>query len=275
MPSTLTTFDELVAAWSAALADLRQHVGDQEQWALPTVCTGWTIGDVVAHMVDIEQSLADVPRPDHVPDWDALPHSDSRVGRLTEVGIDLRRGTPMAEVLAEFDAIIPIRMAQLAEGTRDMKAEVTGPFGPPRELERVLRMRTLDAWVHAQDIRAAIGEPWEFDSDAALVTFDHLVTSLPMVWAKQVLPPAGSTVEVHVTGSRLTGPLQITTDSAGVGLIVQDARPDVTLTISRPDLTMRMTGRISAEDPGWLARISLTGDDDLGARFINALAIVP
>jgi uncharacterized protein (TIGR03083 family) len=181
----------------------------------------------------------------------------------------------MSEVLAEFDAIIPIRKAQLAAGPHDLRAEVTGPFGPPRELERVLRMRTLDTWVHAQDIRAAIGEPWEFTSDAALVTFDHFIASLPTVWAKQVQPPAGSTVEIRVTGSALAEPLQITTDSAGQGLIVRDVSPDVTLTISRSDLMMRMTGRISADDQGWLQRIRLSGDHDLGARLIGALPVVP
>ena len=274
MPSTPSTFDELVAAWSTALADLRAQVGIEEQWGLATACTGWTVGDVVAHQVDLEQSIADYPRPDHVPNWEALPHSDSRVGRLTEVGIDLRRGTPMNEILAEFDAIIPLRKAQLAQGPHDLKAQVTGPFGPPRELERVLRMRTLDTWVHTQDIRAANGDPWEFTSDASLVTFDHFIASLPMVWAKQVGAPQGSTVEIRVTHSVLVDPVQITIDAAGQGLIGHGASPDVTLTISRPDLMMRMTGRISAEDQGWLERLNLTGDADLGNRFLSALPVV-
>ena len=75
----------------------------------PTPCPGWSVGDVVAHLIDIEQLMAGSPRPDHEPDWASLPHVQADFGRFTEVGVDCRRAHAREDVLAELQETIALR----------------------------------------------------------------------------------------------------------------------------------------------------------------------
>jgi hypothetical protein len=57
--------------------------------------------------------------------------------------------------------------------------------------------------------------------------------------------------------------------------MVTGAVPDVTLTITWPDLLDLMTGRVSPDDAGLLERIALTGDEGLASRLLAALNVTP
>lgn len=275
MNSPQPTAPDLIAAWHEVMLDARTNADDAAAWSLPTSCPGWTVGDLIAHLLDIDGLLAGDPRPDHEPDWDALPHAVGPVSRMTEVGVDARRGTPMADVLAEFDAVLERRSAQLAAGPMELDVMVMGPFGSDRPLGRVLTMRTLDAWVHAQDIRAARGLPAQLDSAAALITADLLLSGLPLVWGKTVAAPPGTVLALHITGPVVSADLYVGVDDEQRGVMVEGAEPNVTLTTSWPDLLDLMTGRVAADDPALLARITLVGDEVLSSRLLGALNVTP
>ena len=269
------TARDFIDAWHEVMLDARLNADDPAAWSLPTPCPGWSVGDVIAHLLDIDGFLAGDPRPDHEPDWDALPHAVGRISLMTEVGVDARRGIPMEVVLTEFDSVLERRTAQLAAGTGDLTALVLGPFGSERPLGRVLSMRTFDAWVHAQDIRAARGLPLQLDTAAGRITADQLLSGLPLIWGKTLAAPSGTVLSLNITGPVVIADLQVSVDDEQRGLMVTGAVADVTLTITWPDLVDLMTGRVLTGDAGLLERISLTGDAGLSSRLLGALNVTP
>jgi uncharacterized protein (TIGR03083 family) len=144
-------FDELFAAWRSASNDFIDLVTplSQAEWDAPTALPGWSVGDIVAHIGWLEGLLMGEYDAPHEPDWSALPHAQSDFGRITEVPVDLRRSWAREAVLIELADRVARRTVELEEGPHEAAAEVMGPFGPA-PLARVLRMRTLDTWVHEQ-----------------------------------------------------------------------------------------------------------------------------
>jgi len=228
---------------------------------------------VVAHVVDIEQLLAGLPRPDHQVDTSSLAHVRSDVGHFTEIGVDARRTHPQSEVLDELRAVIPVRRAQL-EAVPEGE-QVMGPFGRLTTMDRLLRMRTFDIWAHEQDIRAAAGIDGGWDTRAAAISCTQMVRGLPYVWARTVGAPEGSTVRVVVTGDQ---DVDVTIRAAGEGageVVEPETEPTVQLEASWPDFMQLACGRIDVDDEGLRSRIRLTGDPGLGAALLPALAITP
>jgi uncharacterized protein (TIGR03083 family) len=270
------TVPELIDLWEAALATVAD-LGDastDEQWRLPTPCPGWSVGDVVAHLIDIEQLMAGSPRPEHEPDWSGLPHAQGDFGRLTEVGVDARRERQRADVLAELRETIALRRSQL-DAVPD-GAEVIGPFGNPTTMDRLLRIRIFDTWAHQQDIRTALGLDGGWDTPAAAVSQEQIVRALPYVWARTVGAPEGATVRVEITDPSLPRDVCIEATADGKGI---DATPGadatVWLTASWPDFMRLACGRIDPSDPDLRTRLVLRGDPALGETLLPALSITP
>jgi uncharacterized protein (TIGR03083 family) len=270
------TVPELLDVWQSALETVVAlgAAATDEQWQLPTPCPGWSVGDVVAHLVDIEQMMAGSPRPEHEPDWSSLPHVQADFGRFTEVGVDVRRAHAREDVLAELQEAIERRRSQLdavPEG-----AEVIGPFGNPTTMDRLLRIRIFDTWAHQQDIRAALGQDDGWDTPAAAVSQEQIVRALPYVWARTVGAPEGTTVRIEMTGPVLPRDVAVTAVADGKGVDVAPG-PDATvwLTASWPDLMRLACGRVDPDEQGLRSRIVERGDETLAAALLPALSITP
>lgn len=266
----------LIGIWQDQLvgvADLAETL-DAEQWQAGTPCPGWSIGDVVAHLIDIEELLAQNPRPAHEPDWDALPHIQGDFGRFTEVGVDYRRGRSQEAVIAELRELVALRRSQLDDVPDG--AEVVGPFGNPTTVDRLLRIRTMDGWMHEQDIRAAAGIDGGWESRGAVITYQQIQRAIPVLWAKTSEAPAGSAVHVRITGPGLVGDVAAAADADGRGAecaVPED--PTVRVAVSWPDLVSLASGRIDPSDVDVRARLTIDGDQALAATFLSALAITP
>jgi uncharacterized protein (TIGR03083 family) len=272
-PPTVT---ELVAIWQAeltAVADLCETLTD-EQWNAVTPCPGWTVADVVTHLDDVEGYLGGEPRPDHSPDWDALPHAKGDFGRFTEVGVDARRGRPQAVAIAELRDRIARRRVQL-----DVVPEggvVMGVRGTPVPATTMLSMRIFDAWVHEEDIRTAVGVDGGWNSDAAGIAFMQIVAALPYVWAHNAKAPVGSTLAVSVIGAGMHHDDAVTVDESGRGVRIPfSADTDVQMSIMWPAYMRLSCGRLRPGDPSLVDRVELTGDPALGLALLEGLTITP
>lgn len=275
-PAAAPTVPELIDLWQSALETVA-GLGDaatDEQWRLPTPCPGWSVGDVVAHLIDIEQLMAGSARPEHEPDWSALPHAQGDFGRMTEVGVDHRRPQQRRDVVAELRDTIAVRRAQL-DAVPD-GAEVIGPFGNPTSMDRLLRIRIFDTWAHQQDIRTAMGIDGGWDTPEAAVSQEQIVRALPYVWARTVGAPEGATVRIEITDADLSRDVAVEAVAGGKG-IDSEPRSDATvwLTASWPDLMRLACGRVAADDPGLRTRLVLRGDAALGEALLPALSITP
>lgn len=268
----------LIAAWEAAhrdLLDMARSV-DDAGWRTETPCPGWTVGDLVAHTAAIERQLLGEADPPHEPDWAALPHVRSDFGRWTETPVDLRRTWPRERVEDELADAIDRRLAALLDGPTGLADPVPSQFGGTAPLERVLRMRTFDAWAHEQDMRVAVGSPGHLGSAGAWVTANQLLGALPFVWGKAVGAPVGAVLRVDVTGPGVTATQTVRVGDDGRAARVPDpATPTVAVTLPWPDLVALGCGRVPADDPTLRERLVLTGDGDLAERLLPALSITP
>lgn len=166
------------------------------QWQLPTDCEGWTVRDLVAHLVGAAESTArirELARQARV--GRRLLPDGLMVDRLTAVQVAERAGVPGPRLRAELrDA----GARGVAARTR-LPALLRGlpvPFGPPlgtTPLGHLTdRIYTRDAWMHRIDLCRATGLPLE-------LTPEHdgrLVADVVAEWARA----HGAPVDLTLTG---------------------------------------------------------------------------
>lgn len=257
-----------VEVWRGAMADLRD-AASRAPWRHPSVLPGWTVADVVAHVIGIERALLDRHDPAHEPDWSTLVHVTSDFGRITEVPVDLRRSWPREQVLEEFDVTIADRHTALRELQGADPGPVMSPLGTLMPLADMLAMRVFDTWVHEQDIRVGVGDPGHLDSAAAHMAARRMVGSLGFVWAKKVQAPIGATLAVTVTGPGVEFAQTVTRGEDGRGYAIGAVpEPTVALTMSFPDFVALSCGRGPAD-------VTTAGDPALAERTIGRFNIAP
>ena len=263
--------NDLIADWFSAQEDFIAiaETLDDDDWYRASLCPGWTNGDVVAHVVDLEARLLGEVS-DHEPAWADLPHTATSESKQTEIGVDARRGLSAEQVRSDLRRVITSRHQALLAGPQDPATLVPHPLGFELPLARLLQMRTLDSWIHEQDIRAVIGRPGNLGSRGAQSTADQLLSGLPMIWGKRVSAPSGATLVVHVTGPGVIRDVAVRMEPDG------RARPcdipstaTVTLSANWPTMLAALAGR-SGGDP-----VETTGDTHLAALLMDQLRVVP
>ncbi len=133
------------------LADLLDTLTPQ-QWEHPTLCSRWTVREVVAHLVSYEEhGRSDLLR--------RLLRARLRPGRLNDAALDDYRDRSPEQLVAFLpDHLTP-------QGT-------TASMGG--------RVGLVDALVHAQDIRRPLGLPREVPADRLAVCLPFAVTAPPL-----------------------------------------------------------------------------------------------
>ncbi len=262
----------LVAVWWEAVDSftrLLEHVGD-DQWSAPTDLPGWDVRAVAAHTAHLEALLAGREH-DDVEIGDA-PHVHGAMGRFTEQGIVARRPETPDTLITEIRESTTARHTQLlADPPTDPSAPAPGVFGAIGwTTGLLLRNRPLDVWMHEQDVRRALDLPGNLDSAAAVHAVDHLMESLPFVVGKRAKTPVGSVVRLEVAAHTPVA-VVVGDDGRGRPATPEDGEPSVTLTMDRETFVVLAGGRRGVE-PGVVV---VTGDGELGARVLAAMAVTP
>jgi len=271
----------LLDSWEQTLraVSMLGRVVTPEQWEAPTECPGWSTGDVVRHLAWIESFLAGRRDPEHEVDWSRFPHVDGDFARMTETGVDVRRGQSQVDACNELDTLIDVRLAQImALDDLSLESEVMGVFGSLVPLERLLRIRIFDSWTHLQDVRRAVGHPDDLATPGAQVSALQMARSTSYVLARGLEAPAGTTWRVTVTGSiafeRWAG---IDDDLRGVDIdeVARPETPTITLDAEWETYARLSAGRLDVSGADVLERAHVTGDPDLASRVLESLAITP
>jgi uncharacterized protein (TIGR03083 family) len=164
----------------------------------PTVCTGWTVRDVLAHCGCALTRAAEGSLHRFTPE-------------LNEIDVDERRLWPLAQVVAELE-----------RGYGSAAAAMTTAQGKLDGL-------ALGEWVHGGDVREALGEPGPYESDgvedALLLLVDrsrrrNVPPTLVRLPDREVLLGAG-----EATG---TSPAELDTDLPTLIRLSAGRRPDPT-----------------------------------------------
>jgi uncharacterized protein (TIGR03083 family) len=260
---TPRTADLIAMTWES-LDDLLASLSEEE-WKAPTDCPGWSVQDNVSHLIDYESRALGRPGPDH--QVGELAHVKNPLGAANEIGVDFRRPWPGAKVLEEFREVTAARHAQLDALTdEDLQRETETPIGV-RPLSDMLTLRLMDTWSHEQDIRRAVGRPGHLEGPAVDGAVAYFVTMLPFAVGKKAGAPEGSSVVFEV-GHR-TIPVSVQEGRAKV-IDIPFAEPTVRLSMDPGTFAALISGRTTSTDA-----VTIKGDEDLGAKVLTNLNVMP
>jgi uncharacterized protein (TIGR03083 family) len=193
----------------ALTADLKSL--DEGQWTVPSLCSEWTVRDVLAHMTATAKITPATFFPKMLAAGFSLP-------RLQNKDISAERGASPAATLAGFEAI---------------EASVKHPPGPD------------DSWlgeaiVHAEDIRRPLGIRHDYPVEAVVRVADFYKGSNLIIGTKRRIAGlalhATDTEWSHGSGPEVSGPIlallmamtgrkAAASQLSGEGVAVLQARP--------------------------------------------------
>ncbi|KUJ67818.1 hypothetical protein ACZ90_24995 [Streptomyces albus subsp. albus] len=271
-PSLQTSID----AWTHSIEAISALVNPlvEGEWNRATELPGWSVRDIVSHVIGLECEMLGDPRPIHPLPRD-LFHIKDELSRYMEVQVDVRRCHTAPEMTSELEYTIIRRSRQLRNEKREPDTTVRGPLpGMEATLEEALRIRAFDVWLHEQDLRRALGRPGNLDSPGAQIVQERLLSRLPVVVAKRAAAPADSAVVIDVNG-----PMEfmrtVRVDAQGKGTIDGSVSlgPTVTLSLDWETYLRLAAGRVR---PAAVAeQVKIDGDRELADAILRNFAVTP
>jgi uncharacterized protein (TIGR03083 family) len=241
----------------------------EEQWKTMTECPGWTVQDTLSHLVSSEKGLHGEPPTSHRAS--DLSNVKNPIGEFNEHEIDARRAHSGATVFAEWREIEAKRRHMLSTASDDYFArEMMTPTGPGTFAD-FLHIRVMDAWVHEQDIRRALGTPGNDGCPAADHSLGRFVRSLPMVVGKRAKAPDGSTVTIHVTGP-VSRTMHVATTGGRASFVDEARDPSCTISMDSNTYVALCCGRRFWPAVG--DHVSISGDADLAGRILGSFNVM-
>ncbi|UQA94348.1 maleylpyruvate isomerase family mycothiol-dependent enzyme [Streptomyces halobius] len=270
-PSLQSSID----AWTHSIEAIAELVTPlvEGEWNRATDLPGWSVRDIISHVIGLECEMLGDPRPIHTLPRD-LYHVRTESARRMEVQVDVRRHHTAPEMLSELEYTVIRRSRQLRNESRRPDAVVRSPLDEDRTLEFVLQQRAFDVWVHEQDLRRALGKPGNLDSPGAHVTRDLLMKVLPGVVAERAQAPADSVVVFDVSG-----PVEfmrtVRVDAEGKGTINGSVSlgPTVTLALDWETFMRLACGRCRLAAVA--DQVKIEGDRELAGRILDNFAVTP
>lgn len=266
-----------VDAWTESIEAISELVSPlvEGEWSRRTACPGWSVRDMVSHIIGMECELLGDPRPIHSLPRD-LYHVVDEPSRHMEVQVDVRRHHTGPEMTSELEYTIIRRSRQLRNEKRDPGADVRDimPGGKKIALQQQLRLRAFDVWMHEQDLRRALNKPGNLDSQGALVARDLLVQGLPKVVAKKAGARPNTAVVFDVSG-----PVEfmrtVRVDAEGRGTVdgSPSLGPAVTLSLDWETYLRLAAGRVRAETV--VDQVKVEGDARLAKTILENFAVTP
>jgi uncharacterized protein (TIGR03083 family) len=269
-PAVLAGLFEVWRDLDALVSDL-----DDNQWESATSLPGWTVRDVIAHVIGVESMLQGVETPEADIDVSSLEHVRNEIGVMNECWVRKLRDLSASELLEKFRETTGARRQALSDLSNAAWNEVGFTPAGPDSYGRFMRVRTFDCWMHEHDIRDAIGVPAstsELVGPASDLALDEMATSMGFVVGKLGGAPDGSRVSLE-----LTGPLGRTINVAvdGRAKVVDDfGDDDPTSTIHLDALLFSRLAGGRVPLAAHTDQISYGGDETVGRRIVEHLNYV-
>lgn len=252
----------------AALASLCSSFAE-DQWDVPTCLPGWTVRDVLSHVIGAESMLLGVPPP--TVDTSHLGHMRNPVAEANEVWVESMRSLTGDEMRARFDEVTGRRLDALDAMTQsDFDAPSWIPAGHNETYGRFMRIRHYDCYLHEQDIRLALGlVPRESAPDLASA-LDEVATGLGYIVGRRAAMPEGARVAIVLTGPV---PRSYFVQVDGRAAVVDALDGDPTVGIELPAVRfLRLTGGRADAGVAPADGVTFRGDRALGEQLVANLA---
>ena len=248
-----------------------------DEWATPTVCPGWTVKDVVLHLLGVD--LANLSRRrDGFQDTAQRPASDTQadlVAFLTAFNQSwveaTRRLSPrlLCELLAFSGPPLAAYYAGLDLGAMGEPVSWAGPQPAPVWLD-VAREYT-ERWVHQQQIRDALQRPGLVEPRYCAPVLAAFVHGLPHALSRADAPE-GTCVRLVISGPAGGAWLALRTDQGWV--LAQDEETEAAATVTLDQATAwRLFTRGIPRDEAQ-RRAQIEGDATLASRVLDTVSII-
>jgi uncharacterized protein (TIGR03083 family) len=240
-----------------------------DQWDVQTCLPGWTVRDVLSHIIGAEAMLSGEESP--IVDVSHLDHMQNPIAEANEVWVEFMRSLTGAEMLARFDDVTTRRLAALdAMDQVDFDAPSWTPAGHNETYGRFMRIRHYDCFMHENDIRLAVGVPPKEtvgDLDSAV---GEVATGLGYIVGRRAGMPDGSRVRIDLTGP-IARTYLIAVD--GRAAVVDSFDQASTVGLEMPaTLFLRLTGGRDDHSFRTAEKIGFSGDRALGEQLVAKLA---
>lgn len=264
-----------VDAWTQSIEAISELVSTlvDGEWNRATECPGWSVRDVVSHVIGMECEALGDPRPIHTLPRD-LFHVNNEAQRYMEVQVDVRRHHTSPEMTSELEYTIIRRSRQLRNERRKPEDVVSHPVYGKMTLLEFLEYRAFDVWTHEQDIRRAIGKPGNLGSPAAQLAREVLLARLPKVVAEDAQAPRKSAVVFDVSG-----PVEflrtVRVDENGKGVVESSPSlgPLVTFTMDWETYARLACGRVRPKKVA--DKVKVEGEQDVADRILASFSVTP
>ncbi|MEX1657482.1 maleylpyruvate isomerase family mycothiol-dependent enzyme [Streptomyces pseudovenezuelae] len=267
------TLQPYADAWTHSIEAISELVTPlvEGEWNRRTPCPGWSVRDVVSHVIGLDCEMLGDPRPIHTLPRD-LFHVTNDHQRYMEMQVDVRRHHTAPEMTSELEYVIIRRNRQLRNESRDPGTKVRGPLGTELTLADAMRQHAFDVWVHEQDLRTALGRPGNLDSPGAHIARDVLLAALPDIVAVKADAPRSSAIvfDVH-------GPIEflrtIRVDIQGRGTLetAPALGPAAALSLDWEAYVRLACGRVSLEAVA--DRVKAEGDPELTSAILRNFTV--
>jgi len=270
----ITTADGFKSAYAEVFSNVHAMAVelDDQRALMATGCPGWSVRDLVAHIVDLESLLIGRPRSDHVIP-DGLPYIRNAPGKFMEIGVDARRGVPLDDLLVEYRDVTGQRLAHLEDLQDSQLDEMRQGFFSQSKVRSFLAIRIFDLWAHEQDLRRALGQPGGFDGIPAAHSRERMMMGAGNVIQERLSPAAGTTAVFDITGpGGAVRSIVFDGEQGRAGADLPET-PNTTLRLDLNTLTVLACGR--SDDPLAASRVVVEGDQNLGRRVLEDMAVTP
>jgi len=236
-----------------------------------TPCPGWSVRDVVSHLIGFELMLAGVAAPE-MPS-EVPKHVRNDIGKINEAFVFERRERSKSEMLQEFREVTRATLLRL-QGL-DQAAWDTVGWSPEGQApyHRFIETRILDSWIHLQDLRDALALPEDDHGIGEEIVVNRFEAALPYVIGKKAQAPEGSRVRVNLEG-RVGRSIEIEIQGGRARAAEGPGEPNLEISTPVALFWRRAAGRISAEAFLLADETDVQGDKQLAQRIVEALAIM-
>jgi uncharacterized protein (TIGR03083 family) len=237
-----------------------------------TPCPGWSVRDVLSHLLGFEMMLRGAPVPTYEGEWPV--YVNNPIGEFNEAFVQRYRNEPGLTVLDLLRDQCATSLAALRQLTDDEWEKVGWSPEGERPYHRFQETRVVDSWIHLQDIRDALLQPEDDHGPGEEIVINRFESGLPYIIGKRMKAPEGTLVQVNLSGRLARSTLIGVENGRAVPTTSSDATPDLEITTPVALFWRRAAGRITAEAFLAASATNVRGDHALASSFAQGLTVM-
>ena len=233
---------------------------DSSQWQSQSLCPDWTVKEVAAHLVSVEQVLSN-----WMPDDAATPPPFEKVGTCFATAMQMTESELVTHMEQTFDQ----RRRNLADASQDdfNRPSVT-PVGQAT-YGRFMAVREFAAWMHERACRSPLGMPTDNGGAPAEMALNEVRLSIGYIAGKKIGLTEGQSIHFEITGAVAKDIFVEVEGKARETDFI--AKPTATVHCDSLAFMNQACGRINPEVPISEGLLHWSGDETLGSHAARNL----